>query len=471
MTLTTSPPLVGSVAPTHLSHPPRVDSAGPEAVALAASAGLHLDGWQARVLDVALGEREDGKWASREVALVVPRQNGKGSVLEALIVAALFLFDEHLILYSAHEFKTAQETYLRVKALIESSDDLMRRVLKFHNAHGAEGVELRNGNRLRFVARTKGSGRGFSPSRVILDEALNLSKRSVSALLFSMSAQPNPQLWYASSHPENDAPEGDVLREVMRRGRAGDDSSLAYLEWCADDEVDPDDRDQWAQANPGYPHRIGDETIETERQAVSDVAEFKRERLGVIDLTVATGEQIISPAAWETCRQPNAERGDRVEYALDASPDLKSAAISASDGRVVLVLEHHPGFKWVTAALRDILIDRPGRVWLDPRSPAGALIVDLDEAGIEHEPVSAADHAQACGAFLGACEAADGSLVHYGQPALDAAAEGATRRPYGDSWAWNRRTSAVDISPLVSVTIARWAALQQAEEAAPVYAY
>lgn len=86
------------------------------------------------------------------------------------------------------------------------------------------------------------------------------------------------------------------------------------------------------------------------------------------------------------------------------------------------------------------------------------MIVDLEEAGISYETVTSSDHAQACGAFLGACESGD--LVHYGQPVLDAAVAGATRRPYGDSWAWNRRTSTVDISPLVSVTIARWAALQ-----------
>ena len=46
-----------------------------------------------------------------EVALIVSRQNGKGSILEALELAALFLDDfippRGLILHSAHEFKTA----------------------------------------------------------------------------------------------------------------------------------------------------------------------------------------------------------------------------------------------------------------------------------------------------------------------------------------------------------------------------
>lgn len=397
---------------------------------------------------------------------MVPRQNGKGSILEALILASLLLFDEKLILYSAHEFKTAQETFLRVKALVEGSDDLSRRVAKIHNAHGAEGIELTTGHRLRFVARTKGSGRGFSPQRVILDEALNLSSRSVSALLFSMSAQDNPQVWYTSSHPEATA-EGEVLRNLMRRGRAGGDQSLAYIEHCAANDADPDDPAAWAAANPGYPHRISDDTIRSERDAVP-LEDFVRERLGIVDLTETTGDRIIPADLWTACADPTAESADRRSYAIDASPDLKSAAIAVSDGRTMVVLEHGPGVYWLPAKLAEIIKDKPGDVWLDPKGPASALLVDLAEHGVEWNEIGAQQHAQACGGLLGAVLNGEG-VRHISQPMLDAAVAGATRRPYGDAWAWNRRTATEDISPLVAVTIARWAALQT-DETAPVTA-
>jgi hypothetical protein len=39
-----------------------------------------------------------------------------------------------------------------------------------------------------------------------------------------------------------------------------------------------------------------------------------------------------------------------------------------------------------------------------------------------------------------------------------AAVRGAVTRPLGDSWVWSRKSSAVDISPLVAVTLAHWAA-------------
>ena len=79
-----------------------ISSSGVEAAELAAAAGLFLDDWQRLALDVALGERADGRWAAFEVGLVVSRQNGKGSILEARELAGLFLFGGRLILHSAH---------------------------------------------------------------------------------------------------------------------------------------------------------------------------------------------------------------------------------------------------------------------------------------------------------------------------------------------------------------------------------
>jgi hypothetical protein len=66
--------------------------------------------------------------------------------------------------------------------------------------------------------------------------------------------------------------------------------------------------------------------------------------------------------------------------------------------------------------------------------------------------VNGTEHAQACGMFFEA--ATGGWLRHIGQPNLAAALDGATKRPLGDAWAWNRVGSSVDISPLVAVTLA-----------------
>lgn len=212
--------LLGSQVPRVMVVPPAVSSSGPETVELAASAGLVLDPWQELVLNGALGERPDGKWAASEVGLIVPRQNGKGGILEARELGGLFLFGERMLLHSAHEFKTSLEAFRRLLALVTNTDDLRRQVKRVTTSHGEEGIELRTGQRIRFVARSTGSGRGFTGDLNVFDEAYNLLAQSLSALLPTLSARPNPQTWYASSAPLPRV-ESDTLRGVCRDGRAG----------------------------------------------------------------------------------------------------------------------------------------------------------------------------------------------------------------------------------------------------------
>ncbi len=103
---------------------------------LAADAGLRLDASQQLVLQDALGERPDGKWAAFEVGVEMPPQNGKGGIIEARELAGLFLLGERLIVHTAHEFPTALEAFRRVLELIESTPDLDSRVWRVSRSHG-----------------------------------------------------------------------------------------------------------------------------------------------------------------------------------------------------------------------------------------------------------------------------------------------------------------------------------------------
>jgi hypothetical protein len=52
--------------------------------------------------------------------------------------------------------------------------------------------------------------------------------------------------------------------------------------------------------------------------------------------------------------------------------------------------------------------------------------------------------------------AAQGEVRHLATAELIAALDGALKRPLGDAWAWSRKSSSVDISPLVAATLALW---------------
>lgn len=465
-TLTAPAPVLGAQSPRVEHVPSYASSAGAEAVDLAASAGLVLDPWQSRVLAGALGEkydvaRQQSVWSAFEVGLIVPRQNGKGSILEARELAGLFLLGERLILHSAHELKTAIEAYLRIKALIQETPELDRMVAHFYQSNEKTSIELKNGQRLRFVARSSGSGRGFTGDCIILDEAYNLPQRAMAALMPTLSARPNPQLWYTSSAGME---ESEVLSTVRKRGTdaaKGQDeraSRLAYFEWSAADDADLDDVGAWAQANPGLGIRIQPEFVEAEREALGE-DEFARERLGI--WADARRQNLAEELGWHALRDRESDIGAQLAFALHVSPDRKwcsivSAAPTTDGKRVrVEIVDSKRGTDWAASRLAELATKwKPVATVLRTSGPAGALLPDLQREGVTVDKLNETEYAQACGFAYDA--ARSGRLAHVGQPQLNVAVERSRKRSRGDVFVWHPRDGSSDISPWEAATMAAY---------------
>lgn len=452
--------LRGSEQPRIWTYPPSVSSAGDEVAEFAAQFGLDLFPWQRLVLRTALGERVDGRWAASEVGLVVPRQNGKGSVIEARELGGLFLLGERTITHTAHEFKTAVEAFRRIRTIIDGSDELTRRVkaiIKMPNPT----IELVSGARLMFVARSGGSGRGFSGDVVILDEAYDLTQDQMDALVPTLTTAENPQIWYTSSAGKSHS---EVLAKVRRRGVEGS-RTLAYMEYSVaepepgEPPLDPDDRVLIAQANPSYPLFPDDDYLATEAGSLS-VQGRLRERLGIFDAALGVG--LFDMDLWNgpRCLDRMSSIAGPVFLALEVAQDQSWAAIDAAglreDGRLhVQVAEYRPGTDWIAEKVRELSPSWP-RVALCPNTPAGGLIEPLKRAGIEVHEVSSGDYAKACAAFHTLYR--EDGLRHLGQRELDVSVDGAQRRQSGDAWVYDRRTTDLDISPLAAAVLAAHAA-------------
>jgi len=473
--------LLGSRQPRLLSHPPYSETYGPEAVEYAAGGGLVADDWQADILNVLLAIRPDGKWSCADVGIVIPRQNGKGSCLEIRALAGMFLLGEELIMWSAHEYKTAMEGFRRLKAVVKSlgtqvgnNENLFNidgSLVKFNNTNGEEGIErLDTEQRIRFVARSKGSGRGFSGDCVIIDEAYAYTLEQQDALMYTLSARPNPQIIYTSS-PPLDAATGEPMFALKDRAEAGGDVALGWFDWGAPAGIDIDDRDEWAKSNPALGIRISLEAVENERRKDPAGDGFGRERLGI--WPVRRKDALIKPEQWKSLVDVDSQAVDPVAFAVDITPMRDWASIVAYGLRAdglghVVVVEHRPGTNW----LRDRLVElrdrhNPVAICLDPAGPAANLLLDLEKVGIvrPEDPEkpelgdlavpSGREYAGACGAFVDAVKNA--TLRHIDQAPLASAIDGVKTRPLGDAWAWGRRAGNVDISPLVAATLARWA--------------
>lgn len=465
--------LFGAQVPTFETAPPSVDSLGDEAVDLAAAAGLVLDEWQADTVRQFLAVRGDDKWAAFECGLIVPRQNGKGAVLEAVELAGLFLLGERLIIHSAHEFKTAAEAFLRIKGLIENTPDLLRQVRKFRTAHGDESVELNDGRRLRFLARSRGSARGFSADRLVLDECYDLPAAAIAAMLPTLSAMPNPQVIYTTTTPPELDERSAHIIHTRNRAHGESPGRLVWREWSCERDVDVTDRSVWAASNPSLGVRVAEEFVENELAAASDPEFFLVERLGV--WPVADDDLRPIPAVvWDACADLGSVPAGSVSLAVDVTPDRKWASVAVAGYRAdglphVEVIEHLPGTSWVVRyVVERVAAHAPDAVVVDPTGPAGSLIVDLEKAGVEVTQTTPRDMAQACGALFDAVM--EGAIRHRDQPVLTAAVALADTRPLADAWAWSRKSKG-DISPLVAATLALSQARQPAESPAPVFVY
>jgi len=281
-----------------------------------------------------------------------------------------------------------------------------------------------------------------------------LTKGSMAALLPTLSTAPNPQVWYMASAG---FAESTQLAELRNRALDGDDQSLAYFEWSAPDDAKLDDRDAWYQANPALGIRITEDYVAAERAALSD-EDFGRERLGLWN--VNTHKQVINAERWRAAADDKSVVLDPVALAVDVSPTQTSASVAAAGARVdeavhVELVDYRNGTAWIVKRVTE-LVDQHNvsMVVIDPAGPAGSLIPEFLEHGIEVRTIKARDLGQACGAFYDLTE--QGRLVHLDQPQLNDAVAGAKRRPLGDMWAWHRKDVTVDITPLVAVTLAAW---------------
>jgi hypothetical protein len=453
-----------------------VTDSGDMALEICGRAGLALDPWQKFVLTSSLGERADGRWSAFEVGEVVARQNGKGTTLEARELTGLFAIDEErLIIHSAHEQLTSSEHQRRLLDLIEGVPEFDQKVLRAPTGKGMEAIELRDGSRILFKTRTSGGGRGLTGDLVVLDEAMIITLATMATLIPTMAARSmngNPQIWYTGSAVDKEKHEhGVVLARVRERGIKGD-PRLMYVEWSAPGD-DPGqvpesarlDPHAWAQANPGLGIRISAEYVADERRAMG-AREFCVERLTIGDWpdTSENGEQVIADEAWLALVDTASKRVGPVSFFYDVTPDGRKAAIAVGGRRDdglqhVEIVEHRDGTGWLVDRLEE-LQDRhgPEAIQCDGRNPAAAKFVDeLALRGVYVDEIDTSEHAQACSGLVNAVT--DGTFRHLGTPEVLAALKGATKRTVGDGWLWSRKSSAVDISPLVVLT----GALRKAE--------
>lgn len=421
---------------------------------------MPLDEWQEQVLESAMGERTDGRWAAKFVGVSAPRQNGKSQLIVARALAGALLFGEKMIIISAHETDTAREIWKRMLDVIEDNPTLEARVTGRMDAINREYISFGTGaarQTIKLKARRASGARGFSADCLLLDEAQILGKQSWGSIVPTMSAMPNPQMWLFGTPPtEEDDP---FAFGRVRESSIAHKARHCWLEWAAETTDDINDPEVWAKANPAFGVRISYEACADDRAAMDD-EQFARERLGVWDTTAATA--VFGPGGWNACVGPQPPGLTIDALGIAVTMDLSHASITAAakdeyDVVHVKPLQHGPGTGWIVERAKQLQDKHGAPVVIDGRGPGAALIPHLQQAGIELHVATTGDVLDACASIHQIVTAK--RLRHGDHAELNAAVTGAVRRVVGDRWAWGRKASTTDISPLESATLAAWSAL------------
>lgn len=452
-------------------------TAWPHVVAECAEWGVQFDGWQDGVGRVALGKRADGKWAATVggVVLSIPRQVGKTFLVGCIVVALCILHPGLKVVWTAHRTRTATNTFHTLQAICRKKR-VAPKVLAVRTANGEQEIRFRNGSVILFGAREQGFGRGFDELDVeVFDEAQILTEKALEDMVpaANQSRHPSGALLFFMGTPPRPVDPGEEFTNRRAKALSGKSDGMVYVEFSADEGAEPDDREQWAKANPSFPQRTPVESMERMREQLTDDESFMREALGIWDAKAADG--IIPAQSWHDREDHGSVPVDDFALGVEVGPDMAWASVAVSgrrtDGGWHIALEADQntvgrGVSWLaphleafTAAnpqIRAVVADVGGPIapLLEQRGDRYWLKSADGSRGVEVTPLKVKELGAGCASLLNGVVVGD--VWHIGQPQLSTAALAATKRDLADTgmWVWSRRGATSDITPVQACTYA-----------------
>ncbi|WP_394279247.1 hypothetical protein [Microbacterium sp.] len=464
--------LTGSQTPTFEVVPISPDSStAEEALELATIAGVTLLPWQAEQVSRILGLTGGGDYAATRYACAVPRQSGKGVVLEVVTLAKAVLLGER-VLWTAHEVRTMQESFARFRSILDAVPAVAAMVSSVRTANGQERILFTNGAEVKFSARSKSATRGLGFRTIICDEAQELDYLTFGAMVPTLSGQGESRTQQILMGTPPYSKKGEVFTDMRAAAHTGGDPRLSWSEWSCEPYDAPDDRAVWARTNPSLGVIVMESKIADEWETLKarpDV--FRRERLG--EWGRSGGDPLaLDEALWAEGSRALPDRDPGYDFTngpvrvfgvdctFDAEWTTVTEAVPLKGGKWGLrVLDAGPGLDWVADAIAKLKDKSPRMlVTFDPMR-TGDLTADFNAAGIRdgsaHKRIVTAtsrDLTLACDGLVRAVR--ERKLIH-ADPRLDAAAETATRSTFDDGRGWKLiGTGGSDVSPLIAGALA-----------------
>lgn len=289
------PPRYGSPATDRQSY-------GPALAEVARMVGVELMPWQAHVATVALEHDESGRLVYREVAVGVPRQSGKSTLLWVLILWRMLSTPGQKVIYGAQNRLSARNR------LFDTWMPRLRRsqlgsMFTLGRATGAESLRCSNGSQMTLLSSEESAGHGDTLDLAILDEAWSLTAAAEQSVRPAMATRRSAQLWCVSTAgTERSA----FWRSKVDGGRAAADAGVtdgaAYFEWSMPADVaDIGDPELWRSYHPALGNTIDEKVLATDLASM-DPHEWRRAYGNVWSSDALTGWAVISKNDWDAAR-------------------------------------------------------------------------------------------------------------------------------------------------------------------------
>lgn len=412
------------------------------------SLGVSMFPWQDEVFRQWAARDGEGKASYITCGLDVPRQNGKNFVIELYELYCIAVCGWH-VLHTAHRVKTAKKSFQRLARYFENdgNPELKAMVERIRRTNGEEAVYLKNGGCVEFIARTNGTARGFDDIQlVIFDEAQELTDAQFDAIMYTLaaSATGERQIIYTGTPPNEKAP-GTVFPRTRSSVLTGEVRRSNWNSWSVDGcpprtASFSDVVDDVYSTNPSMGYLLDEDFTESEFAGAS-IEGFAHERLGWWR-PVGSIDALIDAESWDALAVDAAPTDEQIEkmacavkFAPDGSRGTLAVACKLEGGKSYVEVMESRSLSGGTSWFSDWIAARSGRLAgavIDGRVGAPSVVQRLSESRFPKRALKVPTSSVVAASVSMLVDAVKSKTVlHYPQPALDAAMTKCSRRSIG----------------------------------------
>lgn len=460
---------IGNQTPTQCVVLAFKETKGDEAVMLYEQSGKQAMDWQRLLLNNIMATNSEGLWTHQKYGYEVPRQNGKGEILDMREFWGLVNGEN--ICHTAHKTSTSHSAWARlVKTLTAAGYTELGRTkqgqiipeksYKTTKQYGLEQIFLTNGGSIVFRTRTEAGGIGESFDLLVIDEAQEYTEAQQAALTYTIAASKNPQTIFCGT-PPTPSSHGTVFQNMRKSVLSGNAYETGWSEWSVYEKPrNIANVDAWYMTNPSLGIILKERVIKAEN--TSDELDFTIQRLGYWYSYELKSE--ISEADWLTLKVKTMPdlKGKLyagVKFAADGLNVSLSIAVRTKDGNIFVECidcnKQSVGYEWIINFLQKADVEK---VIIDGKGKQDLLEEELKARGIKVNIIKPTT-AEAINAYAAFKQAIDTEQIcHNGQPSVTQAVSNCEKRLIGTNGAFGYRSirENVDVSIVESLALAYW---------------